>query len=103
MTEPSQLRVDGGEEARRNDRGLTQVQRRILATIRENGFIRSVEAGNYVHEASRRHARRLGALDEHRGKGCCSYAATDGLDAMKRLVKRGLVVKESRGHWVLVP
>jgi hypothetical protein len=102
---PPQLTIDGDEEARRETKALTQLQQRILARIRDTGQIRSVEAGRMVHEARGKYCASHGGARAHMNRGedslgCCAYASADGLDAMKRLTKRGLVKKVSPGIWV---
>ena len=112
---PPQLKIDGGEvsseQARRTSRagrlpGLNTAQREILNQIHEDGNIRSVEAGVIIH--SHREfpcGRKVGAGSYTGPKtagriGCCGYASADGLEAMKRLEKRGLVKRQVDGLWV---
>ncbi|HEY0390992.1 MAG TPA: hypothetical protein VGC63_04720 [Solirubrobacterales bacterium] len=103
MAGESQITLDGREvsmeEARRTSTAggrLTQAQRLILDTINEKGQIRSVEAGVIVHLArGTKCAKGVGPSK----LACYHYASTDGLSAMKRLAKRGLVRKVSVGIW----
>jgi hypothetical protein len=111
----AQIRLDGTEvelndefAVARSAMPLSPVQRLILASAP----IRSVEAGVIVH-ASRGHcgfgARggRIGhvvdgkfvPLDRPKGIACCAYAAADGLEACKRLAKRGLLRRVAPGRW----
>lgn len=100
----TQLRMDGEEvelgdtfPVARRDGGLTPVQREILRSLP----IRSVEAGVIVH----RHrgycgyGAKGGSMEREDALGCCPYAAADGLEACKRLAKRGLLRRTSPGRW----
>lgn len=111
MTEegPPQLTIDGGEvsteRARNTSRTapFSEAQQTILARLRDQGYIRSVEAGRIVHECrggrcARHGGERAGPLREG-SLGCCAYASSDGLAALKRLEARGLVVGDGRGRW----
>lgn len=98
---------------------LTQVQREIMRHIDVHGNIRSVEAGVMMHAARDRskpeHSRceggtkRVFDIDSRTTRriyikrlSCCEWAATDGLEAMKRLMKRGIVIRHPlvKGLWV---
>lgn len=100
-----QLTIDGREVphevvallARQSPKRLTLVQRTLLDAVREKGAVRSVEAGVIVH----RH-RTSACPTPTRGIGCCRYAGADGLAAMKRLMRRGLVYRDPDrvGRWL---
>lgn len=78
---------------------LTEVQRGILHTIGQQGYISSTQAGVIVHRA--RGACGFGSRSVgEKSAACCGYAAADGLEACKRLMKRNLVVREKPGRWV---
>lgn len=103
-----QLTIDGGEvsshQAAKRTLPLNSTQRAIIAKIRDEGSIRSVEAGVFVHTArgqrcARNGGERAGPLGP-KAIGCCAYAAADGLSAMQRLEERGLVRRDSPGRWV---
>lgn len=119
-----QLRVDGTEvvhpapdavwPARKPP--LTDLQRTVLRVADEQGGeIRSVEAGKIVH-SYRGHCgfgKRGSNLVRHNAAGevevvngpragsigCCQYAASDGLEVLKRLERRGYVEHSARGRW----
>lgn len=107
-----QLTIDGREvphevvalQARQPPRrGLTAVQRAILDTVREAGSIRTVQAGVIAHR--HRNSCGFGARSGSftgRGIGCCPYAGPDGLAALKRLRRRGLVFRDESqpGRWI---
>lgn len=105
----AQQRLDGGEDdgpqILKRTKPLTSTQQRIMATIREKGSIRSVEAGCMVHEARGKRCSNYGAgADRFKGTeraiSCCAYASSDGLSAMKRLADRGLVRRgKQAGTW----
>lgn len=107
-----QLTIDGREvphevvalQARQPPRKLTVVQRAILDTLREAGSIRTVEAGVIVHRyrnSSCGFGARSGGFTG-RGIGCCPYAGPDGLSALNRLRRRGLVFRDENqtGRWI---
>jgi len=90
-----QLDFDGEEHDTRSvprPTPLNAVQREILRYIGEHGSIRSVQAGEIVH-AARQHQYS----DGHQ------YWSADGLEAMKRLLARGLVKRDpdKRGRWLI--
>lgn len=88
---------DGGPVATARTRGLVASQRAILAHVAKHGSIRSIEAGVYAH-GGRRSDHSYG----YTGRGCCQYASKDGLEACKRLMRRGLLVRalDSPARWV---
>lgn len=106
-----QLTIDGREvphsvvalAARNPPRKLTPVQREILVVLRDRGYVRTVEAGVILHEmrAECGHGARSHGFTG-RGIGCCPYAGPDGLAAMNRLMRRGLVYRDDArpGRWL---
>lgn len=92
MTSARQITLDGSEvavvNARRQPR-LTGTQLEIMRLLREQGHIRSVEAGAIVHH-------------NHDPQWSRKYWSTDGLEALKRLANRGLVQRDpdKRGRWL---
>jgi hypothetical protein len=97
-----QLRIDGTEVPVALTPvlyALSDSQRGILHTIGEHGFISSTQAGVIVHGA--RGWCGFGSKSSMGGgEQCCGYACADGLEAMKRLLKRNLVRRERPGRWV---
>lgn len=101
-----QLTLDGGEVERPQTHGqpLSPSQQEVLAVMRRDGSIRSVEAGVIFHRGREKGCGvgRRSAAFEGRGVGCCAYAAADGNELLKRLMERGLVRRSGeRGRWVL--
>lgn len=100
-----QLQLDGGAtpiDDKPSTAPLTAAQKAILYRARENGgTIRAVEAGTIVHAGRTpqgcNHAR---GRNRYSGGGCCRYAASDGTEACKRLVKCGLLVRTESGYGV---
>lgn len=103
-----QITFDGREvpvpdtAAPRTTAPLSELQRAVLAHIRDQGAITSTDAGVLVHVS--RPAPKgpaCAALRRANGgrKACCQYAAGDGLDVCKRLLARGLVRRTARGRW----
>lgn len=92
-----QMTLDGTEVphvslvARSN---LTDAQREILRVMATRCWITSTEAGIVVqaHARDQTEVHRLARR---------KYAATDGLAAMYRLARRGLVVRVEPGAWWL--
>lgn len=107
-----QLTIDGGGEPyegvvkrSRTIAQLSNVQREILTSIRVQGAIRAVEAGLMIHAARTPPCRGIVGARSPAGRSpngrCCSYASTDGLEAMKRLRERGLVKQRKDKKWTL--
>lgn len=80
-----------------NTHGLTQIQRAILAHVGRHGHITPALAGPYAHSARIRHER--GHAGGYDGSSCCQYGSKDGLESIKRLVDRGLLVRVARGRY----
>lgn len=86
---------------------LSRVQREILGKLHADGHITSTEAGVLMHRARRPFpdgSTRCGFGAKGGASGpnavsCCGYASADGLEAMKRLERRGLVVRDPAGGW----
>jgi hypothetical protein len=102
-----QLTLGGGEVERPQTHGqpLSPAETAVLDALREKGSIRSVEAGVIFHRSRGKCGvgRRTDGF-EGVGIGCCAYAAADGNEVLKRLMKRGLVRRSvERGRWELVP
>lgn len=81
----------GGPIMARNSH-LNPAQREMLRIAHANGFVRPIEAGRIVH-AGRTDTGCNKRHDRYKGEGCCGYCASDGVDALKRLVRRGLLVR----------
>lgn len=101
-----QLTLDGrevphpGPDRPRMTAPLNATQREILRVISDRGYITSSHAGVLVHlarDGGQGRCRRMLSMkgDEPR---CCQWAASDGGDAMKRLMARGFV-RRSGGGW----
>lgn len=95
----AQLTMDGREEEVRTGGGtsapFTPAQREILRLVQVYGTVTSTAAGRIIHA--------------HRDGGClrcresrCKFAASDGGDALKRLMARGVVRRCRPGVWVMV-
>lgn len=95
----AQLDIYGGETAHvevgRAAAPFTLCQREILRMIQNFGSITSSQAGRIVHAHRAGGCRRCAAVDVR-----CKWAASDGCDAMKRLMARGIVRRHHRGVWV---
>lgn len=70
---------------------LTPSQHEILRLIHNYGAITSTQAGTIVH-----------AHRDDRGVGKERFRSSDGCDAMKRLMKRGLARRARAGTWIAV-
>lgn len=102
----AQLTVDGREV----DASVAPVlalndrQREVLRYVRAKGEVRSYEIGVMMHAGREGGCRHVGYSD---GPGwhlaCCRYACDDGLEALHRLERRGLVFRVARGRWRAVP
>lgn len=92
MNGAMQLTIDGREvpyeaaAAERNMPMLTISQRMILERIDSQGGIRPLDAGDIAHGMYRATRSR--------------YASSDGVSALRRLARRGLVKHRRRGWWV---
>lgn len=102
----AQLTLDGDEVA--VDTAAARVvrggaERAVMrALVDAGGVISSTQAGRVVHR--QRHARHGGACRDPYlfGEGCCRHAAGDGIDVLKRLARRRLVERVSRGTWTVL-
>lgn len=103
-----QLTIDGGEIPladvyRARLARWTPAQRAILLHIDTFGQIRSFEAGRILHADRKARGGGCGVgertLKTDRAKSCCAYAPTDGNEALRRLARRGAVVRAGRGVW----
>jgi hypothetical protein len=102
----AQLTTDGREvehplPSRQRSPRLTAAQRAILVELALKGELRSCEAGAIIHQCRPQAARAAarGFLAEYLA-GQRRYAASDGLEALKRLAERGFVRRVSPGRWV---
>lgn len=72
---------------RRSSPPLPSTYIEVMRHIRRNGFIRPIEAGLIMYAAVGAHESRY------------RYASADGSEILRRMAKRGLVHKVSRGRW----
>ena len=95
-----QLGLDGTEVPHppRRPHALTERQRELLAYIRSHDAVRPLDIGVLMHVGRPDPCLScaLGA-DAH-----CEHASSDGVDALHRLARRGLVYRERRGRWLAV-
>lgn len=86
----TQLGLDGAETVHpvRHPRPLTDRQREVVAYMHMVGVVRPREIGILMH------AGRPTFTDMR-------HASSDGVDALKRLARRGLVERVARGKWQL--
>jgi hypothetical protein len=99
----TQLGLDGSETPHpvRAPHALTDRQRALLVYIRAHESVRPLEVGVFMHQG--RPEPCVVLLDFRRMRvGCCRYASSDGVDALIRLARRGLVVRVRRGVWQAV-
>jgi hypothetical protein len=87
----TQLGLDGRETSHPVRRAipLTNRQREVLRFVRSRIDVRPIEVGRIMRDG-RGTPLRLGAE---------RHVSSDGADALKRLERRGLVERVSRGHW----
>jgi hypothetical protein len=87
----SQLALDGREITHppRAPKPLSERQRELIAYMRTVEHVRPQEVGLLMH-AGRPEPRRLSAA---------RHASSDGVDALARLQRRGLVERVKRGCW----
>jgi len=92
----AQLGLDGRETPHpvRRPQPLTQRQREVLAYVRATFPVRPVDVGKLMHAGRERACSTCSLLGLH-----CRHASSDGYDALRRLERRGLVVRERRGMW----
>lgn len=94
-------RVEPADQVARTARiaPLSDSQHAILRECRRLGTIRPVQAGAIVHGGR----TQFGCNNEKTGGiGCCQYASKDGLDAIKRLMARGILEQVSEGLYAPV-
>jgi len=99
----NQLGLDGTEVPLplHHPRALTDRQRELVAWMRLRGEVRPIEVGVLMHQG--REVPCVVRLDfRRRAVGCCEHASSDGVDALQRLERRGLVERVQRGRWRLV-
>lgn len=85
-----QLTFDGRDvEHPPRVRALTQRQREILGYVRAVGEVRPLDIGRMM---------RLGRETPER-RGHERHVSSDGVDALQRLERRGLVYRAARGRW----
>lgn len=88
-----QLGLDGAETSHPiRMRPLTQRQREIVAYMRAVGVVRPSDVGAMMRAGR--------SVPPRRGAG--RHVSSDGVDALRRLERRGLVVHVTRGRWVAV-
>lgn len=88
-----QLTLDGREVERvTRARPLTDRQCAVLRVMRAHDDVRPLLVGMLMHEGRERLCACFEGVP-------CRYASSDGADALKRLARRGLVARASRGHW----
>lgn len=96
----TQLDVFGGEtahvEVTKRAAPFTPCQQEILRLLRNFGSITSTQAGKIVHSHRDGGCYRCRVNDN----GHCQWASSDGNDAMKRLMERGLVRRHRPGVWI---
>jgi hypothetical protein len=90
----TQLGLDGAETPypTRMPRPLSERQRELVAWMRAVGDVRPLDVGQLMH-AGRTTPLRLGAA---------RHVSSDGVDALRRLERRGLVERVARGRWRVV-
>jgi hypothetical protein len=89
----SQLGLDGHETTHpvRAPRPLTARQRELVAYMRGHVYVRPIDVGRLM-----RGGRVSPTRDNNR------HVSSDGVDALRRLQRRGLVERVERGRWMLV-
>jgi hypothetical protein len=99
----NQLGLDGAETPYPVPaaRPLSERQRQVVLYMRaHDGPVRPLEVGMLMHAGREQPCMVL--LDFRRNRvGCCRHASSDGADALHRLERRGLVVRQGRGAWTL--
>lgn len=92
----NQLGLDGRETPHpvRTPRPLSRRQREVLAYVRATFPVRPLDVGRMMHAGRERPCSECTKRGLH-----CRHASSDGYDALRRLERRGLVVRESRGLW----
>jgi hypothetical protein len=73
---------------------LSRRQREVLAYVRATYPVRPLDVGRVMHAGRERACLECVAFGRH-----CRHASSDGYDALRRLERRGLVVRERRGAW----
>lgn len=95
-----QIDIFGGEteaaEVTAKPAPLTPAQHEIMRLIRQYGAITSTQAGTIVHAHRDPPCRGC-----QRRETACPYRSSDGSDALKRLMGRGLVRRARPGTWIL--
>lgn len=79
---------------------VTPTQHEILTHVAELGSISPIEAGTILHRA-RGHCGQGAKGGPGDGRACCPYASSDGLEAIKRLIKRGKLARIDKGVYAM--
>jgi hypothetical protein len=92
----TQIGLDGHETPHpvRRPTPLSRRQREVLAYVRVTYPVRPLDVGKLMHAGRDRPCRECTRMGLH-----CRHASSDGYDALRRLERRGLVVRERRGFW----
>jgi hypothetical protein len=87
----SQLGLDGTGTTYpvRKMRPLSDRQRELVAYMRHEGDVRPVDVGKMMRAGRETPVRRGGER----------HASSDGVDALRRLERRGLVERVARARW----
>lgn len=104
--DPQTALFPGGSPLDRQPRApITVTQRKVLARLREDGSISPAIAGRILHE-HRGHCgsgAKGGRYEAGSRAACCSYASSDGLETLKRLVARGAIAHTGKGRYEPLP
>ena len=90
----SQLGLDGAETPypTTRPRPLSARQRELVAYMRQHGDVRPIDVGALMRNGRETPVRRGGER----------HVSSDGVDALRRLARRGLVERVERGRWRIV-
>lgn len=98
----TQLTIDGREVTAciaAGRRILTGPQREILRWVAAHDEISPLQAGAIVHAHREPPCRNIAGGARGRGVACCPWTSSDGSEALKRLVARGLLERRGRGRY----
>lgn len=75
---------------------VTPTQDAILRYASTNGSVTPLQAGEILHRA-RGHCGSGAKGGPGDGSACCPYASSDGLEAIKRMIKRRQLIRVAKG------